>query len=180
MKTLSLAIVPHPALRTKAVSVNPSAEDTLHLADTLCEQMFSLETLGVSAPMFGISKRVIVVQDQQEDKLYKMINPEVIKFSSEKISFEEGSPSYPGINAFIERPEKIHLRYYDTQGNLQELEAEGLLSAIIQHQLDYLEGKSFLDHLSSLKKNLLLKKMAQIKKELKRHHHVHGPHCHHD
>ena len=109
-----------------------------------------------------------------------MINPEIMKFSSEKQAFEEGSPSYPGISAFVERPEKISLQYYDLQGDVQELEAQGLLSTVIQHQMDYLEGKSFLDHLSSLKKNLLLKKMEQVKKELKRNHHVHGPHCHHD
>ncbi len=180
MTILSLLIAPHPVLRTKAVLVVPAEKATLHLVDALCEQMLSLETLGVSAPMFGISKRVIVVRDQAEDKLCLMINPEIMKFSSEKQAFEEGSPSYPGISAFVERPEKISLQYYDLQGDVQELEAQGLLSTVIQHQMDYLEGKSFLDHLSSLKKNLLLKKMEQVKKELKRNHHVHGPHCHHD
>lgn len=180
MTILSLLIAPHPVLRTKAVPVVPAEKETPHLVDALCEQMLSLETLGVSAPMFGISKRVIVVRDQSEDKPFPMVNPEIMKFSSEKQAFEEGSPSYPGISAFVDRPEKISLRYYDLQGNVQELEAQGLLSTVIQHQMDYLEGKSFLDHLSSLKKNLLLRKMEQVKKELKRHHHVHGPHCHHD
>jgi peptide deformylase len=181
MENLTLLIYPHPTLRAKASPISPIDQEDLHLANSLCRMMLERDMLGLSAPMFGFSRRLIVVNDKKgsEDICYKMLNPEILKKSQEKQDFEEWSPCYPGISASIPRFQEICVRYQEINGTYQEIEAQGLFSSVIQHQLDYLEGRSFLDYLSPLKKQLLLKKIQQVRKKIEQHTHVHGPHCSH-
>ncbi len=106
-----------------------------------------------------------------------MINPEIVEFSEDFSEHEEASISFPGISAVIKRPAKIKVKYLDLDSKSQLLEADGFLACVIQHEIDYLNGIVFLDHLSKLKRDMLMKKMIKF---IKNHPpHVHGAHCNH-
>jgi peptide deformylase len=106
-----------------------------------------------------------------------MINPEIIDASNDKVEYEEASLSFPGISAKVVRPSKIKVKYLDMEDKEQILDADGFLARVIMHEVDYLQGIVFLDHLSKLKKDMLTTKML---KHIKNHPpHVHGAHCNH-
>jgi peptide deformylase len=135
--------------------------------------------IGLGANMVGVLKRIIVVKMQQETGLvsYAMVNPEILESSKETQTIEEASLSFPGIAANITRPKSITVRYLDYDGNPQTLAADGFLATVIQHEMDYLDGKVFLDYLSKMKRDMLLKKME---KHIKMHPpHVHTASCSH-
>ena len=129
--------------------------------------------------MVGLLERIVVIHMWERDKLltYSMVNPEIIEFSKETQVFEEASLSFPGISAKITRPKHIKVKYLDYNGNQQILEADNFLSTVIQHEIDYLDGKIFLDYLSKIKRDMLINKM---KKYIKNHPpHIHTPFCSH-
>jgi len=117
----------------------------------------------MGANMIGVLKRIIVIDLQENGtrKPFAFINPEIIWRSEEMQTFQEASLCFPGISANIMRPNAIKVRYLDIDGNPQELEAKGYFATVIQHEIDYLDGKVFLDYLSPLKRNALLKKMQK-------------------
>jgi peptide deformylase len=134
---------------------------------------------GLGANMVGLLERIVVIHMWERDKLltYSMVNPEIIEFSKETQVFEEASLSFPGISAKITRPKQIKVKYLDYNGNEQMLEADNFLSTVIQHEIDYLDGKIFLDYLSKIKRDMLINKM---KKYIKNHPpHIHTPFCSH-
>jgi peptide deformylase len=135
--------------------------------------------VGLGANMVGILKRIAVV-DLQENGVrvpYTFINPDITWRSKETQTFEEGSLCFPGITAQITRPRAIKISYIDYNGDNKDLETEGFLSTVIQHEVDYLNGKVFLDYLSKLKRDMLIKKME---KYIKMHPpHIHNEHCNH-
>lgn len=119
--------------------------------------------IGLGANMVGLLDRIIVL-DWPEGKIkMPMINPEITWMSEETQKFEEASLSYPGISAIITRPNKIKLSYLGGDNEKHEMEAQGYLSTLIQHEIDYLNGVTFLDHLSKLKRDVLLRKMEKFK-----------------
>ncbi|ABV75004.1 Polypeptide deformylase [Rickettsia akari str. Hartford] len=129
--------------------------------------------------MVGILKRIAIVELHENNKSSPivLINPEITYFSEAKQTFIECSLSFPGIEASITRSKVIKVKYLDYDGNKQELDAEGFLATVIQHKIDYLNGKTFLDYLSKLKRDMLLKKML---KHIKLHPpHIHGNTCRH-
>lgn len=129
--------------------------------------------------MAGIPKRVVVINVNHQGNHTKLalINPEIIKSSATTQTIEEASLSFPGISADITRPDAVTVRYMDLDGQIKEFEAQGVVATVIQHELDYLDGKTFLDYLSKLKRDLLVSKML---KYIKMHPpHVHGEHCDH-
>ena len=124
--------------------------------------------IGLAAPQIGILKKIITInikETENEKKInYALFNPEIISFSKKKVLIEEGCLSIPEHFAEIERPEKIHFKYFNESNELIEKEAIGNESRVIQHEIDHLNGKLFIDYLSSLKRNIIIKKIKKLKK----------------
>lgn len=179
MTILDIIIAPNPIFKKKASPVISINDEIKAIANDMLETMYFERAVGLGANMVGVEHQIIVLDLRENDieKPYIMINPEIIDYSLDKNKHEEASLSFPGISAVIERPSKIKVQYLDMDEKLQLLEAEGFLARVIMHELDYLHGIVFLDYLSKLKRDMLLKKME---KYIKNHPpHVHGAHCSH-
>ena len=137
----------------------------------MLETMYEAPGIGLAAIQIGILKRIVVIdisKDEEKKSPLFLINPE-ITFRSKKTSvYEEGCLSLPGQFAEIERPAECHLKYLDFDGKTKELKADGLLSTCIQHEVDHLNGILFIDYLSKLKKNMIIKKLLKQKKTSQR------------
>lgn len=179
MALLSLVYAPNPIFKQKAAPVLQVDAQVRQLAADMLETMAFEKAVGLGANMVGELKQIAVVDlcENGISKPYVFINPQIVWASEEMQENEEASLSFVGISAMIQRPKAIRLSYLDSDGKAQELEAEGFFACVIQHEVDYLNGITFLDHLSKLKQDILMKKM---KKALKMHPpHVHGAHCSH-
>lgn len=183
MTALPLIIAPDPIFRAKSEAV-PVVDDSVRkIMDDLLDTIHEEHGIGIAAPMVGIKKRIVVIEMMMGEgnrvKLM-MANPEIIESSGEKQTVEEASLCFPGIAAPVTRPSAIKVKYLDYDGAAQELNTQGFLAQVIQHEIDYLNGKTFLDHLSLVKRDSLLRKMEKFKKHGHHHHgHVHGPNCNH-
>ena len=138
--------------------------------DDMLETMYEAPGIGLAAIQIGIPKRIIVIdlsKDNLKQPLY-FVNPRIIVKSNNKITYEEGCLSVPGQFAEIDRPMQCYVNYLDYHGKEKELKAEGLLATCIQHEIDHLEGILFIDYLSKLKKNFIVKKLSKQKKALER------------
>lgn len=176
---LSLVYAPDPVFKRKSSPVE-TVDDTIRdLVDGMFELLEREKAVGLGAPMVGVLKRIAIV-DLHENGVstpYTFINPEIIWHSQTTQTFEEASLCFPGISAEITRPDTVELHYLDRNGNARKLKAEGFFAAVIQHELDYLDGITFPDHLSRLKRDRLL---AKMKKHVRTHPpHVHSIHCNH-
>ena len=169
MSKKKIVIEPDPILRKKSQSFEKVDKEVQRLMDDMLETMYSAPGIGLAAAQVGILKRAIVIDISKEDEEKKpifLINPEII-YKSEKTSvYEEGCLSLPGHFAEIERPTECHIRYIDYFGKTKELKADGLLSTCLQHEVDHLNGVLFVDYLSKLKKDMIIKKLVKQKKEL--------------
>ena len=165
MAKLTILEYPDPRLRTKAVPVERvDAELVLVIADML-ETMYAAPGIGLAATQVDVHKRLVVV-DVSEDKSQPLvfINPEIIERSG-SLEIEEGCLSVPGVfDTPVARSERIRVRALGRDGKPFELEADGLLAICIQHELDHLEGKLFVDYLSELKRNRIRKKLEKEKR----------------
>lgn len=178
MALLQIIYAPNKIFREKAEKITSIDQDIIKLANDMLDTMYFEKAVGIGANMVGVKKQIVVIDiKSQGTKPYVMINPEITYYSPEKVDFEEASISFPGISAIISRPDKIKVRYLDLDGIEQELEAEGYLSRVIQHEVDYLNGKVFLDYLSKLKQDFLMKKLHKFIKNFPPH--IHGSNCHH-
>ena len=141
------------------------------LMDDMLETMYAAPGIGLAAIQIGVPKRVVVMdlsrEDEKKNPLY-FVNPELINNSNNEIAYEEGCLSVPGQFAEINRPDKCKVKYLDYKGQEKVLDAEGLLATCIQHEMDHLEGILFIDYLSKLKKNFIIKKLSKNKKSLER------------
>lgn len=167
MALLNLVHAPHPIFKQIAQPVEQFDVSLARLVDDMFETLAFEEGLGLGANMVGILQRIAIV-DLQEDGApnpLTFINPDIIWQSEEMQTFEEASLCFRGISAEVTRSKAIKIRYQDVQGAAQTLEAEGFLASVIQHEVDYLNGIIFLDHLSRLKRDRLLKKMAKYIKQ---------------
>jgi len=161
---------PDPFLRQKSSEVEKVTDETRKLMDDMLETMYAAPGIGLAAIQIGVPKRVIVIdlsRDEKKNPLY-FVNPKIIKKSDTDSTYEEGCLSVPGQFAEVDRPDKCHVSFLDYNGKKQELKAEGLLATCIQHEMDHLEGILFIDYLSKLKKNLIVKKLSKQKKALER------------
>ncbi len=167
-KTLPILIFPDPCLRKTARAVTPDdAAELRDLVPAMFATMYKAPGIGLAAPQIGKLLRVVVI-DLAPEKIpapMTLVNPEIIAHSDEKATREEGCLSLPEQYADVTRPAWIKARYQDEQGAKQEIEAEGLLAACIQHEIDHLNGVLFVDYLSPLKRNILLRKLAKEQKE---------------
>ena len=164
-----IIVEPDPILRKKSEPLELVNDDTKKLLDDMLKTMYAAPGIGLAAVQIGILKRIIVIdisKKEEEKKPIFLINPEII-FQSKKTSlFEEGCLSIPGHFAEIERPANCKVKYINYEGKQAELNAEGLLSTCIQHEIDHLNGVLFIDYLSKLKKDMIIKKLKKQKKEI--------------
>ena len=161
---------PDPFLRQVSYEVEKVDDEIRKLMDDMLETMYEAPGIGLAAIQVGAPKRVIVIDLSKEEEkrpLY-FVNPKVIVKSKNNSTYEEGCLSVPGQFAEIDRPNECHVSYIDYKGQKQELKAEGLLATCIQHEIDHLEGILFIDYLSKLKKNYIVKKLSKQKKVLER------------
>lgn len=159
-----ILIVPHPALRAKARPVGPEDwAQAAALAPRMLEAMYHAPGIGLAAPQVGVGLRLAVVDLMAQDKRdpIVLVNPDVIERSAETATREEGCLSLPGQYADVTRPAVVKVRFQDLSGARRELVADGLLAACLQHEIDHLDGVLFVDHISILKRNILLRRLAK-------------------
>ena len=169
MSQRNIVIEPDPILRKKSEKLEKVDDEVKKLLDEMLETMYAAPGIGLAAVQVGILKRLIVI-DVSKDKEKKnplcLINPEIILKSKNTSVYEEGCLSLPGHFAEIERPAECKVKYIDYNGKKKEITAKGLLSTCIQHEVDHLNGVLFIDYLSKLKKDMIVKKLIKHKKEL--------------
>lgn len=174
MAILPILTAPDPRLKAKAQPVEAVDAELRQLMHDMLETMYDAPGIGLAAPQVGVLKRIIVVdvdrregEDGEEDhpgNPLMMANPEILWVSDDDNVYEEGCLSVPEQFGDVARPASIKVRYLDQDNKPQELEAEGLLATCIQHEIDHLDGILFIDHLSSLKRNMILRKLLKAKR----------------
>ena len=167
MALLPILEFPDPRLRTKAVPVDPSwlAEaDTQALFDAMFETMYAAPGIGLAASQVDVHRRFMVIDvSEEKDQPLVFVNPEIVTRAGEQVC-QEGCLSVPGIYADVTRSGTITVRALDRHGQPFELEAEELLAVCIQHEMDHLDGKLFVDYLSPLKREMVRKKLAKARR----------------
>jgi peptide deformylase len=159
--------LPDPRLRLKSAPVRAVDEALRKLVEDMFETMYEAPGIGLAAIQVGEPLRVVTMdlakKDEPNDpKLF--INPEVLWHSDETATHEEGCLSIPEYYEDVERPERVKVRYQDIDGRIHEIDAEGLLATCLQHEIDHLNGVLFIDHLSKLKRSMVIKKFAKAAK----------------
>ena len=161
MAKLEILHYPDPRLRTKAAEVEKVDNEIRRLVDDMFETMYEAPGIGLAATQVNVHKRVIVVDvSESRDQPHVLINPEIISRDGVEET-EEGCLSVPGIYEKVQRAEQIRVRSLDRNGESVEIDAEGLLAVCIQHEMDHLEGKLFVDYLSQLKQQRIRKKLVK-------------------
>ncbi len=164
---LPILLHPDPMLRAKARAVGEGDADRVRaLAPRMLATMYAAPGIGLAGPQVGETLRVIVLDLGKEEERAPiiMINPEVVAESDEAAVREEGCLSIPGHYADVSRPARIKVRWRDLDGARREMEADGLMAACVQHEVDHLDGVLFTDHLTPLKRNMLLRKFTKDQK----------------
>lgn len=169
MALLDILVAPHPALKAKAKPVDEVTPELISFMDDMLATMYAAPGIGLAANQVGDLRRVVVVdcaKDEDKKEPHYLINPEIIWSSEEEVSsYEEGCLSLPDLYADVERPAAVKIAYIDKDGQPAEIEADGLLSTCIQHEIDHLDGILFTDHISALKRNMIMRKLKKWTKE---------------
>jgi peptide deformylase len=161
MARLPILEYPDPRLRIRAQRVTKVDAEIRRLADDLLETMYAAPGIGLAATQVDVHQRVLVIDvSEQRNQPYCLINPEILAAEG-RIDSEEGCLSVPGTYEYVERASKIRVRALNTDGEIVEIEAEDLLAVCIQHEMDHLDGKLFVDYLSEMKRRRLKKKMLK-------------------
>ena len=165
---------PDPLLRTISTPVDAIDDDLQVLIDDMLETMYDAPGIGLAAIQVGVPKRVLVIDLQEPESDEEgappvrnpmvFINPQILEGSAEQSVYNEGCLSVPEQYAEVERPARVRASWMDRKGRIHEEELEGLLATCLQHEMDHLEGILFIDHLSRLKRDMLLKKLAKSRK----------------
>ncbi|MBB3066633.1 MULTISPECIES: peptide deformylase [Limibacillus] len=167
MALLPIITAPDPRLKKKAAPVEKVDAEVRQLMDDMLETMYQAPGIGLAAPQVGVLKRVIVLdithEEEPRNPLF-MANPEIIWVSDEDASYNEGCLSLPEHYADVVRPAAVRVRYLDHENEIREIEATELLATCIQHEIDHLDGILFVDHISALKRNMILRKLLKAKK----------------
>jgi len=168
MAILPILTAPDPRLKKISKPVEKVDAETRQLMDDMLETMYLAPGIGLAAPQVGVLKRVIVVDIEREGvktgPLF-MANPEIVDVSDEDASYEEGCLSVPEHYAEVSRPRRVVIRYLDRDNEIRTLEAEGLIATCLQHEIDHLDGILFIDKISALKRNMILRKLVKARKE---------------
>ena len=158
---------PDPFLRQKSHDVDKVDDDVRKLMNDMLDTMYAAPGIGLAAIQVGVPKNIVVIDlsKEEEKKPLYFINPKIILKSSNKATYEEGCLSVPGQFAEIDRPDQCHVNYLDYNGKKQELKAEGLLATCIQHEMDHLDGKLFVDYLSEAKRSRIRTKLEKERRQ---------------
>jgi peptide deformylase len=161
---LPILIAPHPTLKAKARPVAGPDNDTVRdLIPRMFATMYKAPGIGLAAPQVDMRLRVVVIDLARDDKRepITMVNPEIVAESDELATREEGCLSLPNQYADVTRPARVKVRYFDETGAKREMEADDLLAACVQHEIDHLDGVLFVDHISALKRNMIMRRLAK-------------------
>ncbi len=176
MSLLPIVKLPEPVLRERAQPVERVDDELRQLLDDMLETMYDAPGVGLAANQIGIARRFVVV-DASKDRHAEdddeaprrnpicLINPEIVRLGDRMRTYEEGCMSLPDVLVEVERPSEITVRYVDRDGHPQELEADGLLATVIQHEVDHLDGKLIIDYLSSLKRNMIVRRFKKLARQ---------------
>jgi len=158
---LEIRVYPDPVLRKRAEPIPKITDEIRALADQMVETLVKRVGYGLAAPQVGVLKRLIVVD--VEDELYMVANPEIVEAGEERVLGVEGCLSIPGVEAEVERAYRVRVRGLTMDGEEVEIEAEGLLARVFQHEIDHLDGVLFIDHLGRAKRLQLLKEYERLR-----------------
>jgi len=167
MALLPIITAPDKRLKIKSVRVERVDDALRKLMDDMLETMYAAPGIGLAAVQIGVPKRIIVLdlaRDDEDSKPYFMANPEVVWISDETGPYEEGCLSLPEYYAEVIRPVAARIRYLDRDNEIRELEAEDMLATCVLHEIDHLEGVLFVDHISTVKRSMILRKLAKAKR----------------
>ncbi|HET7268797.1 MAG TPA: peptide deformylase [Oleiagrimonas sp.] len=165
MAILDILEFPDPRLRAEAASVDTFGADLARFADDMLETMYAAGGIGLAATQVGDARRVFVMDISEGlNQPQVLINPRILEKRGEQV-YQEGCLSFPGIFADVKRAGWIHVESADTEGNLVTREVEGLEAVCIQHELDHLDGKVFVDYLSPLKRSMLLRRLEKQRRK---------------
>jgi len=162
-----LVLLPDPVLRKTSEPLERVDDEIRTLADDMLETMYDAPGIGLAAIQIGIPRRMLVIDCAKEDEdkaPIVFINPEIVESSEERAAYEEGCLSIPDYYAEVERPAKVTVDYVDRDGKAQQVKAEGLLATCLQHEIDHLNGVLFIDHISKLKRDMVVRKFTKLAK----------------
>jgi peptide deformylase len=169
MALLSILRYPDPRLHTIAKPVTAFDERLAKLVADMADTMYTAPGIGLAATQVDVHEQVIVIDvSDTRDQLLVLVNPEIVSASDERQVYDEGCLSVPGIFDGVERPLGVRIKAQDASGKLQEFDAEGLLAVCVQHEMDHLKGKVFVEYLSPLKRNRIKTKLLKEERELKK------------
>ena len=172
MRNLEILTIPDPVLRQKSAAVEDVDDATRRFMDQMLATMYEAPGIGLAAIQVGEPRRIITIDVAREEEPKKplfLVNPEIVwRSEDERSTYEEGCLSIPDYYAEVERPAKVRVRYVDYDGKPQEREADGLLAVCVQHEVDHLNGVLFIDYLSKLKRDLVVKKFTKAAREKER------------
>ena len=167
MALLPILTAPDPALKKISQPVKQVDASVRKLMDDMLETMYHAPGIGLAAPQVGVLKRVIVLDLAREGEApqpLRIANPEIVWVSDDDATYNEGCLSVPEHYADVVRPGACRVKYLDQDNKQQEIAAEGLLATCLQHEIDHLDGVLFIDHLTALKRNMILRKLLKAKK----------------
>lgn len=173
MTILNIVKYPNKVLRERAEEIEEITEEIEMLAHDMLETMYANKGIGLAANQVGILSRIIVIdlqEDEDEEEIYNpmiFINPEIIWSSEEQEERDEGCLSLTKMSGTVKRPSKIKVSYLDIDGEKQSIETDGLLATCLQHEIDHLNGIMFIDRMSKLKRDIILKKYKKFQEEEK-------------
>jgi peptide deformylase len=174
MAILPIVEVPDPRLRQISTPVEAVTDETRRLIADMFETMYAAPGIGLAAIQVGVPKRLLVIDLQEPEEEggepvrdpRVFVNPEIVEHSERDVPYTEGCLSIPDQYADVDRPDRIRARWLDEQGEAHEEDIEGTLAVVLQHEMDHLNGVLFIDHLSRLRRDMVLKKLAKQRKEL--------------
>lgn len=175
MTVLPIVVAPDPRLKVPSNPVEEITDETRALMDDMLETMYASNGIGLAAVQIGVHQRILVMdigaasarypekEEHIPDPIF-MVNPEIVEESDDINVYEEGCLSFPGQYAEVKRPESVKVRYFDYDGRERMLEADGLLATCVQHEMDHLNGVVFVDHVSSIKRDMIMRKLKKAQK----------------
>jgi len=168
MAVREILIAPDPRLKVKARRVDKVDAKVRKLMDDMLETMYAAPGIGLAAPQVGEALQVIVLDVAREGEKrqpFRLANPEIVWASEERVPAEEGCLSLPDQFAEVTRPAEVKVRYLDYENEIREVHAKGLLAVCVQHEMDHLQGVLFVDHISSLRRSMILRKLQKSQKQ---------------
>jgi peptide deformylase len=168
MSIKPLIILPDPVLRQVSKPIERVDAPLRKLADDMLETMYDAPGIGLAAIQIGEPLRMLVIdlaKEGEEPAPHVFINPEILEKADARSVYEEGCLSIPDYYAEVERPATVRVRYLDRDGKMQEMEAEGLMATCLQHEIDHLDGVLFIDHISKLKRDMVVKKFKKLARD---------------